>query len=67
VPGWGWLVAAGFASILVGVILLLGWPGTALWATGLLLGVNLIFGGITNTTLALAARKSASPEVSRGA
>ncbi|MDB6043976.1 MAG: hypothetical protein JWM63_2527, partial [Gammaproteobacteria bacterium] len=34
VPGWGWLVAAGFASILVGVILLLGWPGTALWATG---------------------------------
>jgi membrane protein HdeD len=67
VPGWGWLVAAGFASILVGVILLLGWPGTALWATGLLLGVNLIFGGIMNTTLALASRTTASPEIRRGA
>jgi uncharacterized membrane protein HdeD (DUF308 family) len=66
VPGWGWLVAAGFASILVGVILLLGWPGTALWATGLLLGVNLIFGGIMNTSLAVASRTSASPEIRRG-
>jgi uncharacterized membrane protein HdeD (DUF308 family) len=56
VPGWGWLVAAGVASIVVGVLLLLGWPGTALWATGLLLGVNLIFTGVTNTTLALTAR-----------
>jgi uncharacterized membrane protein HdeD (DUF308 family) len=65
VPGWGWLVAAGIASILVGVILLLGWPGTALWATGLLLGVNLIFGGIMNTTLALNSRTSASPEIPR--
>ncbi len=53
---WGWLVAAGVASIVVGVLLLLGWPGTALWATGLLLGVNLIFTGVTNTTLALTAR-----------
>jgi uncharacterized membrane protein HdeD (DUF308 family) len=58
-PGWGWLVAAGFASVIVGVILLIGWPGTALWATGLLLGVNLIFGGIMNTTLAIASRRGA--------
>jgi uncharacterized membrane protein HdeD (DUF308 family) len=66
VRGWGWLVAAGIASIVVGVILLLGWPGTALWATGLLLGVNLIFGGMMNTTLALASRTSrtsTSPEI----
>jgi uncharacterized membrane protein HdeD (DUF308 family) len=53
-PGWGWLVAAGISSILVGVILLLGWPTTALWGIGLLLGVNLIFTGAANVTLALA-------------
>jgi uncharacterized membrane protein HdeD (DUF308 family) len=56
VPGWGWLVAAGISSIVVGVILLLGWPSTALWGIGLLLGVNLIFTGAANITLALASR-----------
>lgn len=54
--GWAWLVAGGIGSLLVGVILVLGWPATALWATGLLLGVNLIFTGSTRITLALAAR-----------
>jgi hypothetical protein len=54
--GWGWLVAGGIGSLLVGVILLLGWPATALWATGLLLGINLIFTGLTRITLALASR-----------
>ena len=56
VVGWGWLVAGGIGSLLVGVILLLGWPATALWATGLLLGINLIFTGLTRITLALASR-----------
>jgi uncharacterized membrane protein HdeD (DUF308 family) len=56
VIGWGWLVAGGIGSLLVGVILLLGWPATALWATGLLLGINLIFTGLTRITLALASR-----------
>jgi uncharacterized membrane protein HdeD (DUF308 family) len=56
VVGWAWLVAGGIGSLLVGVILLLGWPATALWATGLLLGINLIFTGLTRITLALASR-----------
>jgi len=60
VLGWGWLVAAGFCSILIGVILLIGWPLTALWMTGLLLGVNLIFTGVMNVFLALASRTIAS-------
>jgi uncharacterized membrane protein HdeD (DUF308 family) len=61
VRGWGWLVAAGLASTLVGVILLIGWPATALWAIGLLLGINLIFTGATNAALALASRTRALP------
>ncbi|MFZ1906347.1 MAG: HdeD family acid-resistance protein [Steroidobacteraceae bacterium] len=60
VLGWGWLVTAGFCSIVIGVILLIGWPLTALWMTGLLLGVNLIFTGLTNVFLALASRTIAS-------
>lgn len=58
---WGWLTAAGIGSIIVGVILLLGWPLTAFWVTGLLLGINLIFSGATNAAVAIAARRSLSP------
>jgi uncharacterized membrane protein HdeD (DUF308 family) len=64
VVGWGWLVAAGFCSIVVGVVLLLGWPATALWATGLLLGVNLIFSGVMNATVAFGSRRSAAAAIS---
>lgn len=55
--GWGWFLAAGIASILLGGMLILGWPSTALWALGLLLGIDLIFGGAMNASLALACRK----------
>ncbi len=56
VAGWVWLIAGGLASIFVGVMLLLGWPATALWVTGLLLGVNLIFTGAMYAALALTSR-----------
>jgi uncharacterized membrane protein HdeD (DUF308 family) len=57
----GWLAAAGIESNIVGAILLLGWPLTALWVTGLLLGINLTFSGATNAAVAIAARRSLSP------
>jgi uncharacterized membrane protein HdeD (DUF308 family) len=60
IPGWGWLFAGGLGSIVVGVILLIGWPATALWVTGLLLGINLIFTGVMHVALALASRTSTS-------
>jgi uncharacterized membrane protein HdeD (DUF308 family) len=55
--GWGWMLAGGIASIVLGAMLIVGWPSTALWAIGLLLGVNLVFGGAMNAALALACRK----------
>jgi uncharacterized membrane protein HdeD (DUF308 family) len=54
--GWGWLIAGGLGSMVVGVILLIGWPATALWVTGLLLGINLVFTGSMHIVLALASR-----------
>ena len=41
----GLQVLAGIAGILLGVLLLLWWPGDALWAVGLLFGIQLIFMG----------------------
>ncbi|MDB6083020.1 MAG: hypothetical protein JWN43_901 [Gammaproteobacteria bacterium] len=59
ITGWGWLVAGGIGSIVVGLTLLLGWPASALWVVGLLLGVNLIFTGAMHVSLALSSRAPA--------
>lgn len=56
--GWGWWLAAGMASVLLGIILFMGWPATAVWAIGLLLGINLIFSGATNAAVAIASHRS---------
>jgi uncharacterized membrane protein HdeD (DUF308 family) len=37
----------------------LGLPGTAVWALGLLVGINMMFGGIALIGMALHARGSA--------
>jgi uncharacterized membrane protein HdeD (DUF308 family) len=53
---WGWMLASGIVDIVLGLILLAGLPGTALWALGLLLGINLLFGGTALIMMALAGR-----------
>lgn len=45
--GWGWIVASGVVSIIVGLIFLLGWPANSLWLLGLILAADLIFQGCT--------------------
>ena len=44
---WIWLLVSGVASFVVALILLFGLPGTANWAIGLLVGINLLFTGIS--------------------
>lgn len=56
---WGWMLASGVIDILVAFIIISGWPGTAAWVIGLLVGINLVFGGSSLIALALAARKAA--------
>lgn len=53
---WGWLLTAGLMDIIVAGIIIAGLPGTALWAIGLLVGLNLLFGGASLIAMALAAR-----------
>ena len=55
--GWGWLVLSGIISLLMAGILWSGWPGTAIWAIGLLVGINMIFFGSSLLTLALSISK----------
>ena len=56
-PGqWRWMLASGIADLVLAGIIIAGWPGTAGWALGLIVGVNLITSGAAITTVALAAR-----------
>jgi uncharacterized membrane protein HdeD (DUF308 family) len=54
--GWGWMLASGLLDLVLAVILLAGLPWTAVWALGVLLGVNLIVGGAALISMALQAR-----------
>jgi uncharacterized membrane protein HdeD (DUF308 family) len=57
--GWGWTLASGILSVLLGGLLLFGWPMTALWAIGLYVGVDLLVAGWSMLGLALATRMPA--------
>jgi uncharacterized membrane protein HdeD (DUF308 family) len=58
---WGWMLASGVLDVALGLFLFLGLPGTALWALGLLIGINMLFGGWSLIFMALHARPRASP------
>ena len=53
---WSWVLASGVVDLALGIILLAGLPGTAVWALGLLIGINMIFGGWSLVSMALHAR-----------
>jgi len=53
---WGWMLMSGIVDLVLGAIIFLGLPGTAAWAIGLLLGINLLFGGTALIGMALHAR-----------
>jgi uncharacterized membrane protein HdeD (DUF308 family) len=57
---WSWLLVAGLMDILIAFIIIAGLPGSAVWAVGLLVGINLLFGGASLIGIALAARESSS-------
>ena len=53
-----WVLISGIAALVVGILLLAGLPGTALWAIGLLVGINFLFSGASFLALASAAGKA---------
>lgn len=46
VEGWGWSAFSGGVAVLVGVLLVLEPPNAAVWALGMLVGVNFLMSGI---------------------
>ena len=54
--GWGWLLASGIVSLILGAMIWAQWPASGLWVIGLLVGIQLLFTGWSLVMLALAAR-----------
>lgn len=56
-PGWGWMTFNGVVTIALAWMILKGWPLSGAWAIGVLVGVRLLFSGMTMLTLGGAARQ----------
>jgi uncharacterized membrane protein HdeD (DUF308 family) len=56
---WGWMLASGIVDLVLATMIFAGLPSTAAWAIGLLVGINLVFGGAALITMALGARNAA--------
>lgn len=56
---WEWMLVSGLIDLVLAAIILAGFPGTAAWALGILVGVNMIFGGAALVAIALHARQAA--------
>jgi uncharacterized membrane protein HdeD (DUF308 family) len=55
---WSWLLIAGLMDLVIAFFIIAGLPGSAEWAIGLLVGINMLFGGATLIGMALAARNA---------
>ena len=55
---WSWLVISGLVDIVISFLVITGLPSSAEWAIGILVGINLLFGGATLIGISLAARNS---------
>ncbi len=56
---WGWMLASGIIDLALAIMIFAGLPSTAAWAVGLLVGINMIFGGSALIAMALHARTAA--------
>jgi uncharacterized membrane protein HdeD (DUF308 family) len=57
--GWGWYLADAIASLLLGVLIIVKWPNSSLWAIGTLVGVAVLMGGILRIMIAAKIRGGA--------
>ena len=57
--GWGWMLFSAAMSVILGFLLLREWPLTGFWAIGTLVGINLLFAGLSMISICSAGRRLA--------
>jgi uncharacterized membrane protein HdeD (DUF308 family) len=65
---WVWMLVSGIIDLILAALIWTGLPGTAAWALGLLVGINMLFGGTSLIAMALHARgEAAAPSAPKSA
>ena len=56
---WQWMLLGGVMDLVLAAVIIGGLPGTLAWALGLLVGIDLLWGGMSLIAMALSAKKLA--------
>ncbi len=56
----GWVLFDGIITLILGFLIWRRWPSSSVWVIGTLLGISLIFSGISRIMLSLAVRRVTS-------
>ena len=62
---WGWMLASGIVDLVLAALIFIGLPATAAWAIGLLVGINMVFGGVALIAMAMTARRLDPPRITQ--
>jgi uncharacterized membrane protein HdeD (DUF308 family) len=57
---WEWMLLGGVMDLVLAAVIISGLPGTLAWALGLIVGIDLLWGGVSLLGMALAARGATS-------
>jgi uncharacterized membrane protein HdeD (DUF308 family) len=55
---WVWMLVSGIIDLVLAAMIFAGLPSTAAWALGLLVGINMLFGGSAMIAMAMHARST---------
>jgi uncharacterized membrane protein HdeD (DUF308 family) len=55
--GSGWLLLDGIVTLILGVLIWRTWPSSTEWVIGTLVGISMLFSGVSRLAIALAARR----------
>jgi len=58
VPGSGWLLFDGIVTLVLALVIWSTWPSSSVWVIGTLLGLSMLFSGMTRLMLSLAVREA---------
>jgi len=56
-PGTGWLLFDGIITLILAIMIWRTWPSSTPWVIGTLVGISMLFSGVSRLALSLAARR----------
>jgi uncharacterized membrane protein HdeD (DUF308 family) len=58
IQGSSWVLIDGIVTLLLGVLIYMQWPSSSAWAIGTLVGISMIFSGVSRVGISMAVRKA---------